>query len=496
MDSMDMRLDPALGIQTAPTTRISQRHIIAVKVLQTPSQELSGTLAHMRDTNPALDVEEYEACPYCGAGLKSAGQPCGICGKAPVSTANQNTSLSDYGDSHTSAGGAYEDDADPMLRIAAGGVRGAGLLQTLMASLADDYARIAEYLVGSLDSHGYLPNTIVTDAVAALGCERTEVERTLAALQRLDPPGIGARGARECLLLQLRSLREQGAAHPLAEALVRDYLPDLAFRRFREVAHAIGAPQKKVEAEWQFIHDHLHPYPTHGHDPDGSDIATPATPIRPDVVIRWQGTGFEADVVERQRYAVRVNPEYVWARKHVAELRCNEAERSHIRGSVDQAQSFITALHKRWETMQRVTDELIALQGDFLRYGESALHNLTRADVARSLDLHESTVSRATDGKYVLLPNGHTISFDAFFDASLPTKKALREIIAAEDPRHPLSDDHLAKLLADEGYPIARRTVAKYRDEEQILPSRLRRSHRAVETTARNRALPFAAHAR
>jgi RNA polymerase sigma-54 factor len=116
------------------------------------------------------------------------------------------------------------------------------------------------------------------------------------------------------------------------------------------------------------------------------------------------------------------------------------------------------------------------MQREFLEVGQSALKPLTRADVARKIGLHESTVSRATDGKYVLLPNGHTASFDDFFDASLPAKKALCDILTEENTQRPYSDEQLMRILQRQGIVIARRTIAKYREELQILPSRLRRS--------------------
>jgi RNA polymerase sigma-54 factor len=203
------------------------------------------------------------------------------------------------------------------------------------------------------------------------------------------------------------------------------------------------------------------------------------------VVLRRRGESFEAEVVERQRYELHVSYEYLWARKHVHDLGCTDGERSHIRGYVEQAQSFIAALKQRWDTMQRVSDALIELQRDYLIYGQSALKPLTRADVAKRVQLHESTVSRATDGKFVLLPSGRTVPFDDFFDSSLPVKKALRELIATESPRRPYSDEQLARLLAKSGFNIARRTIAKYREEEGILPSRLRRRTQAPVRPAR-----------
>ncbi len=363
-----------------------------------------------------------------------------------------------------------------MSRVAAISPTGEALLQTLCLCIPEDDARIAEYLVGSLDHHGFLAASIVRDAADALECGAQRVEETLRALQRLDPAGIGARGAQECLLIQLDRLREAGEPHPLAETLVRDHLRDVAYRRFRDVARLLDLTPKRIEAEWEFIRHDLYPYPAHGFDATSGALTASANPVRPDVVIRATSSGFVAEVVERNRYVLRVNPEYIWARKNLTRLQCDEGDRTHIRGHVEQAQTFIAALRQRWETMQRVSDALIEMQREFLVVGQSALKPLTRADVARKVGLHESTVSRATDGKFVLLPNGRTASFDDFFDASLPAKKALCDIINEENAQHPYSDEQLMRMLQRQGIMIARRTIAKYREELQILPSRLRRT--------------------
>ncbi len=469
---MDMRIDPTLVPQQ--TSVISHRQIVAVRLLQMPGQELAAAIARERETNPAFEGDERESCSYCGAGLDAPSRPCPVCGMSAGGSDSSFDAIHEMGSAGLS--GQYDDDGtDPMMRVAASTGRGEGLLQMLCASLPVEDEEIAEYLIGSLDHHGYLALTIVDDTADALDRDPEDVERVLATLQRMDPPGIGARGAQECLLIQLRQMREAGRPRPLAELLIRQHLPALAFRHFREVGRLVGETPKTVEAEWQFIRDTLHPYPTHGYDPDFGDISQSAAHVRPDVLIRRRGDGFEAEVVERQRYELHVNREYLWARKHVSELGCNDGERAHIRGYVEQAQSFISALKQRWDTMQRVSDALIELQRDYLIHGQSALKPLTRADVAKRVQLHESTVSRATDGKFVLLPSGRTVPFDDFFDSSLPVKKALRELIATESPRRPFSDEQLAKLLGKAGFNIARRTIAKYREEEGILPSRLRR---------------------
>lgn len=476
---MDIRLDASALPQVQPA--ISYRQIVAVRLLQLPSAELAVAIARERDDNPAFDVEERQVCPRCGAGVEYPELPCQACGYAAASVPDLDRSRDEGGLYDERSGGGFEDDgSDPMLRVPSASGRAEGLLQTLRMVCCEDDADICEFVVGSLDSHGYLPAGIVEDGADRLQCSAARVVRVVEALQRLDPVGIGARSARECLLIQLRRLALAGQPRPLAETLVRDFLRDLAFRHFREVAHALGETPKVIEAEWEFIRTHLHPYPAHGFDPEVGDLGGCALTVRPDVIIRRKDAGYEAEVAEARRYDLRVNREYLRARAQAASAGFAEHEVAHVRQYVDQAQAFISALKQRWETMHRVAEALIDLQRAFLDRGPSGLVPLTRADVARRLDLHESTVSRATDGKFVLLPNGRTVPFDDFFDSSLPVKKALRELIGRENARHPFSDEQLRRLLERRGMIVARRTIAKYREEIGLLPSRLRRERGVV----------------
>ncbi|HEY7848723.1 MAG TPA: hypothetical protein VIC27_01600, partial [Ktedonobacterales bacterium] len=446
MDVPEMRIESSVSQQTTPN--ISYRQIAAVRLLQLPNPELEATIARTLEENPAFEADTRPCCPRCNNPLETPLAPCSVCGNAPRSADDRRRDDGPDFEGPTYSGSfTDEENDDPISRVAAAIPTGETLLQTLCLSMPADDAHIAEYLVGSLDHHGFLPLAIVDDAADALGCDTARVENALRALQRLDPAGIGARGAQECLLIQLERLSEAGDPHPLAETLVRDHLRDVAYRRFREVAKRLGLTPKRIEAEWEFIRHDLYPYPAHGFDSLSGALTASAAPVRPDVVIRATSNGFVAEVVERNRYVLRVNPEYVWARKNLNRLQCDSDARTHIRSHVEQAQTFIAALRQRWETMQRVSDALIEMQCEFLEVGQSALKPLTRADVARKIGLHESTVSRATDGKFVLLPNGRTASFDDFFDASLPAKKALCDIITEENAQRPYSDEQLMRIL-------------------------------------------------
>jgi RNA polymerase sigma-54 factor len=480
VDAYELRVETA---QTqAQTQGISYRQIAAVRLLQLPSQNLDEVVQHEADENPALEADTRQCCPRCNSPLESPTAPCSNCETGARAATSETTSPEREnpgdldGPIYASSGLASDEDPDdPMNRVAAYTPTGEELLQALCFALAAEDAPIAEYLVGSLDHHGFLPASITADAANALGSATDAVEQALAALQHLDPPGIGARGGQECLLIQLQRMREEGDPHDLAETMVRDYFNELAHRRYREIARALDVPPRRVETEWEFIRSTLYPYPTHGFEDGVQALAPSAAPVRPDVVIRKGSNGFVAEVVERNRYVLRVNAEYLDARRRLARLTQDDEARAHIRKHVDQAQAFIAALRQRWDTMQRVSDALIEMQSEFLEHGHLALKPLTRADVAKRIGLHESTVSRATDGKFVLLPSGKTAPFDDFFDASLPVKKALLDIIGEENASRPFSDEQLMRILHRRGVEIARRTIAKYREELGVLPSRLRR---------------------
>lgn len=497
MDVIEMR--PEVSQTPVQLPGISYRQIAAVRLLQIPSQSLDEVVQREADENPALEADTRQCCPRCNGPLDSPTARCPSCDGA-TRVASEERARDDMveldGPIYSSSSGASSDEDidDPITRVPATAPTGEALLQALCLSLPDEDAPIAEYLVGNLDHHGFLPPMIVDDAADALGCDVHVVERALAALQRLDPPGIGARGGQECLLIQLERLREAGDPHPLAEVMVREHFNELAHRRYREIARSLDLTPRRIETEWEFIRATLYPYPAHGFEDGITALAPAAAPIRPDVVIRKSATGYVADVVERNRYVLRVNAEYLWARKHLARISQDDATRTHVRKHVDQAQAFIAALRQRWDTMQRVSDALIEMQRDFLECGQSALKPLTRANVAHRIGLHESTVSRATDGKYVLLPNGQTASFDDFFDASLPVKKALLDIISEENVERPYSDEQLMRILRRRGIEVARRTIAKYREELGVLPSRLRRV-RGSSSQASSSRTPVAAGA-
>ncbi|MBA2678209.1 MAG: RNA polymerase sigma-54 factor, partial [Ktedonobacteraceae bacterium] len=384
---------------------------------------------------------------------------------------------SDWSDvyEHGAQHGSDDDEFDPMLRVSAGATLDDILMTALRTILPAEDLPIAEALVGNLDERGYLTISI-TELAAQLDVTPARVEAALTVLQAQEPIGIGARDVAECLLLQLRWFREQGQPQPLAEQIVAHHLTDVGQRRFVEIGRELGTTSTHIKRAWNFIKANLNPYPAHTAiaEPHARNVRGTTALIRPDVIIRRTDSGFEAEVVERRRYHFAINPTFHMIAATKEQQGVSDAQRREVHNYVKRAQLFIDNVQQRWQTLKKIADALIEIQYDFLDKGVRALRSLTRSELATYVGLHEATISRATNDKYVLLPDGRTISFDDFFDGSLRAKDILREIIASEDPRRPYSDEDLAAMLHGRGVDVARRTVAKYREALRILPSRYR----------------------
>jgi RNA polymerase sigma-54 factor len=481
---MAMYLEPSLIPGPQQTINISAKLIQSIKILQYSAEELEQSIAQELSENPAFEVEEFEQCTRCGAPL--TGTSCPACGAQADSSANEtqaaeDVSWDDYREDYAaSLATAGEDEGyDPLTFVRSGDTLQEHLLVQLGSILPWEDQEIAEYLVGNLDSHGYLTVT-VAEASVALGVTDTRVECVLTALQGLDPIGIGARDLRECLLIQLRAFRERDKPNPLAESLVARYLGALGEHHFLDIGRDLNVTSTQVKHAWRFIKANLNPFPAHAFDGmPGNSSAGPgagdqAVLIKPDVIIRRTTVGFESEVIEQRRFRFALHPTYHALTSNGVLRGLPDNERQHVRHYAARAKFFIECVCQRWETLRRICEALIELQPNFLDRGVRCLRPLTRGELATHVGLHESTVSRATAGKYVLLPSGRTIPVDDFFDSSLATKDTLRELIATENPARPFSDEDLAALLCERGLPVARRTVAKYRESMRILPSRFR----------------------
>jgi RNA polymerase sigma-54 factor len=300
------------------TVNISAKLIASIKVLQYSSEELEQAVAQELIENPALELEEVVQCNRCGATL-TAGL-CPNCERNGDQTTDGRDDLASWDDYRelrgTTSPASDEDTYNPLDFVRSGGTLQEFLMRQLGASLsADDYP-IVEYLIGSLDSHGYV-TVSVEEAAETLRVPVERIELALSALQALDPPGIGARDLRECLLIQLRVFEERDETPPLARQLILDYLRTLGEHRFADIAREMGVSSTEIKRVWQFIRANLNPYPAHAFE--SGDVpglalgagAERSVIVRPDVVIRrTEQGGFEAEVVERRRFRFGMNSVY------------------------------------------------------------------------------------------------------------------------------------------------------------------------------------------
>ena len=265
---------------------------------------------------------------------------------------------------------------------------------------------IAEFLVGNLDERGFLECS-VEEVARILEVSVAEVRAVLMELQAQEPVGIGSRDLKECLLLQLDYLEARGTTAPPRAGDHR--APPGAAGGAQVRPHRPGAahPQRRGDGAAQFIKKHLNPFPA-----QGTPAMTSGSPgyVLPDVIIAKRDKGFEVDVVESKRFFLRINPLYreLMLRAQQEEAHLNDNER-HIQQYVSRARLFMANIDQRRQTLQRIVAYLVSFQGDYLANGVRHLRPLTRAMVAAELGVHESTVSRATASKYVMLPTGEVV---------------------------------------------------------------------------------------
>jgi RNA polymerase sigma-54 factor len=468
-----MSLEVSQQLQPVMQARVTPKQIAANYILQMSSVELQEAIAQELDENPALEMQETAACPICGHPV--TGNYCTECMPRKGSEDGaQLLSTDDLpGDGMTRLRDE-DDEFDPIARAEADFTLEDHLTWNLHAQLPARLHHVADHVIGSLDSNGFLTQDD-GEIADATGVAIEDVEQVLAAMKGLEPIGIGSRSITESLLAQVEYLREQAEIEvpPFAEAVIGKHLPDLGERRFREVAQSVGCTQRDVVTVWEFVKSNLNPYPTAAFTAAVSgDTSRPI--IRPDVLIRENEGELQVEVVESRRFALRVAPIYSSLSSKLRSKDTTEDEKQHVRQYVGRAKFFIDNINRRRATIQRIAECLVDRQRDYLVNGVQHLVPLTRAEVGEVIGMHESTVSRATADKYVMIPSGEVVPFSHFFTASLGIKDQIKRMIENEDPQHPYSDQEIAEALGDLGIALARRTVAKYRDELQILPARLR----------------------
>jgi RNA polymerase sigma-54 factor len=435
-------------------------------MLALSSAELEDLVERELSANPALDRAGTPPCPLCGSRENAA---CCAAGRSAQSSVTRRSAAE-------TAGAPL-----PQPEWAAPVTGAEQLLEEVRwscATAAD--ADLAGYLIASLDDHGFLRDgaeQIATD----LGIDPARVVRSLELIRGVGPPAIGARDVRESLLLQLGARCAPSPLRELARALADQYLELLGRGRLSAIAAALGCAEDEVTAAIQFIRAQCTLYPAPGLREPRTASRAPAVP---DVVISAGRNGTDelhVELMEPARLALRIDPGYgqlaaqLSLSGHDGQLTADDRDlRAHVTELVRQASWFIARLDERFRTIRRVVEYAANRQRGFVLGGAKYLRPLAQADAARDLGIHESTVSRAVAGKYMMMPSRAVVPVQDFFRAGLAPQEALRQLIATED--HPLSDAELAQRLSAQGFSVARRTVAKYRDRLGLAAGPVRRA--------------------
>ena len=342
------------------------------------------------------------------------------------------------------------------------------LAQVRDSNLTDEQRAIAEHIIGNIDDYGFFKTT-VEELSTSLGLPAEKISAVLKIIQTFDPPGVGAADLRECLLLQLE---RAGRRESLEYRIVRDFMNELGKRRIPEIARGTGQPVEEVQAALARI-ARLEPRPGRAFLPDNDQY------VLPEVFVQKNG---DVTTNDEQIPHLRISNTY----KDLMAQGGNSAEvKNYIREKIRAGKFLIKSLHQRQETILKIAQEIVKRQREFMEKGLAHLKPMTMAQIAGVVGVHETTVSRAVSGKYMQTPQG-IFEMRFFFTAGLHSasgadvsnasvKDMIAEIFKNENPARPLPDQEVVSMLAAKGITIARRTVAKYRDELHILPSNLRK---------------------
>lgn len=448
-----------------------------MSLLSLTAGELRQQIDSELSANPALELVEERRCPTCHRLLpgKSA---CPVCSRprqsAPGDVVDEPVVFVSPREVFSGGGGMeVEDDAED--RYAAGTEElPVYVFRQIAPDLKAEDRPLAAHLLANLNEDGLLSTTLVESA-RYLHVPISRLQAVQRLIQRVDPMGVGSSSVEEALLVQLEVLSEYRKVPVLARQIVEEGMSLLSRRQYAELARQLKVTLAAVQEAARFIGDNLNPYPARS--AWGERNQTPAAPTRvyyqPDIIINQMSDrpngSLMVEIIMPLYGTLRVNPLY---RQAITEAKGEQKDA--LRNDLDRASLFVKCIQQRNHTIQRLMLRVVSMQRDYILRGEKYLKSVTRASLAQELEVHESTISRAVSNKAVQMPNGRIVPLSSFFDRSLNVRTLLREIITKE-PR-PLSDSELAVMLAENGYHVARRTVAKYRAMEGILPANLRQA--------------------
>lgn len=380
--------------------------------------------------------------------------------------------------SSSSSGDGEDYDGDFESRNAAGETLQDHLYWQLnLTPMSDKDRLVAMSLIDAIDPNGQLTSTVESIHAGlqqqGLDVDEEEIIAVLHRIQQFDPVGVGYRDLRECLGVQLRQLDADFPAVQVAARVIDEFLPQLASHDYNQIMRKLRIREPELKGAIDIILT-LNPKP-------GSEITQSDTSyVIPDVLVSKHNGRWRVELNPETAPRIRVNPEYA-----ALASRGREGDNAFLRDSLQEARWFIKSLLSRNETLLKVSTKIVEHQKNFLDYGDEAMKPLVLHDIAEAVGMHESTISRVTTQKYMHTPRG-IYELKYFFSSHVDTdgggecsstaiRAIIRKLVAAENPRKPLSDSKIADMLADQGIRVARRTIAKYRESLAIAPSNERK---------------------
>jgi RNA polymerase sigma-54 factor len=472
---LQTRLSPSTQLRPLTTAHLAQ----TMALIELSAVELEQKVQAELSQNPALEVKDTRRCPVCKNQYSENG-PCPRC--HPAQTPRPDQPIIFVSPRYDFAPRSnYEDqDRERDLQQALDDLP-TYVLKQIAPELPIEDRKIAAFLLSNLDEDGLL-ETPLFEIARYFHVPPSRVEKVIALIQHADPIGVGSTSPQAAMLVQLVILAEHMEVPDGTALAIEEGLNLLSHHQYSELARRINLPVRQVESINQFIIDNLNPFPGRAFwgDIRTGQSETPAVFHQPDAIItpvdESEETSLMVEVFSPYAGILRVNPLFRQAIQQVSE---NNTEQ--WKSDLGRAELLVKCLQQRTTTIVRLMRKLAVIQRDFILKGDQYLHPQTRANLAEELEVHESTISRAVSNKSVQLPNGHIIPLSKFFDRSLQVRTALKQIIDQEET--PLSDSMISELLNEQGYSVARRTVAKYRAIEGILPSHMRHPQCMPEAT-------------
>ena len=450
------------------TAHLAQTMTLLTKTVE----ELSETIDKEIASNPALEINDEIHCPTCNKLIPRSGF-CPTCTQPKsLSSDEAVVFISPRNDFYSRSDVDIDDINDEQTPMAIEDLP-MSILKQIASDLEENDRIIAAYLLSQLSEDGLLE----LDLEEVANYYHVPIENVLkiqGLIQSSDPLGVGSSSSKDALLIQIESLSDSLPVPTFAKEIVQNYYPNLIKRQYREISKAMNVRLEDIKLAVDFISHNLNPYPARAHwgnerQPDAFEKQVYHIP---DVLINHLNNDpknpLMVEVILPIRGTLQINPMFKQA------LKQSEGNtREDLKADLEKASLFIKCIQQRNNTMQRLLERIVNIQKKYILEGDKYLNPITRAELSRELNVHESTISRAVSNKSVKLPNGQIVPLSKFFERSLNIRAVIKEMINNENK--PLSDTKITELLKQKGINIARRTVAKYRAMEGILPAHIRK---------------------